>query len=614
MASRRMSTGAEPHAPFLGRRPSKPFTGLPSDKSVHKARPIPRSSRKVEIQTSQAPRIRWAGRKVPDRKVEPPPAKAAYRPPHDGEITSHEERHGIADMVLDSKPFRGSTMSKHRLVEAMHPNATLGLAAPHITQSDHYKHYQEVIYSQGEKGVPGVYFICQGQVKLSRKSEQTLMDEMQRKLFVVGAFTGMSDDENNALRKPKSSEKEWDLVTLGPGDFFGLGGLREAHHVDTARTLWFSNIIFIPMEILQTKLHDVKEAVLQHLEASALSRERQFARITALFEPGAKQEKQEEKEPVRLSIEWGGKKKLDTGVSHVIAPVAKAEYEKRYFRSRSSDVAYAGPYGFRPGEVPQLNPELVAAPTDRTAFHFLNTKETFSRAKEPGSGPDLRLPPKSELPGTRVGRLYYRLWENCTADTFGVLQRMQGVGEESAVTPADSLSSPRPGDQQTEEMLAGEAAQQQRTSNVPSLDLTQAALPIQDPWPSVSERPVTEPGRSRSARYRAEGGGGDSDRMHATVITLSLKEKKRPMTSRPAMGSGITSAFLPSNFKFDAPRKRGTTAVRRTLAWDKMQADGPRVDYVGRAPMSSRKELKIARTNSAGTPRASRTTSTGTPC
>jgi hypothetical protein len=359
------------------------------------------------------------------------------------------------------------------------------------------------------------------------------------------------------------------------------------------------------MEVFLSKLQDVKDSLLQHLEASAQSRQRQFARVTALFEPGANEEKLDEKEPFRLPVEWGGKKKLDTGVSHVITPVTKVESEKRYFRRRSSDVAYAGPYGFKPGEVPQINPELVPAPSDRTAFQFLNTKETFSRPKEPGSGSDLRLPPKSQIPGTRVDRLYYRLWENCTADTFKVLQRMQGLDDEKqkeiGVAPASGPSTQPTTDQLPGEMLANEAAQPPQFSRVPILDLQHAMLPTQDTWRSLAtDRPVTEPGRSRSARYRAESGT-------PTVITLSLKDTRRPMTSRPAISNGFSSSRLPA--KFDVPQ-RSTTAVRRTLAWDGKQKDigpgvqdplleralGPLLDYAMRVPMTTpRKQLKIAK-------------------
>jgi CRP-like cAMP-binding protein len=603
-----MKTAAMPseHAPELNsiKFPKKLFTGLPSDKCVRKARPIPRSSRAVQSQVSQAPPIRWTPRKPMEKKVEPM-VKVVYKAPHNGDLISLERRHQIADMILSSQPFKGKPVSKHRIVEAMLPHVPLGLAAPYISESNHHKHYQEVIYSQGEKAAPGWYFICQGQVKISRKSEQTVMDDMQRKLFAVGAFTDMSDDENNALRKPKSSEKEWDLATLGPGDYFGFGGMQGGHHVETARILWFANIIFIPMEVFLSKLQDVKDSLLQHLEASAQSRQRQFARVTALFEPGANDEKLDEKEPVRLPSDWGGKKKLDTGLSHVITPVTKVESEKRYFRSRSSDVAYAGPYGFKPGEVPQINPELVPAPSDRTAFQFLNTKETFSRPKELGSGPDLRLPPKSQTPGTRVDRLYYRLWENCTADTFKLLQRMQGLDDETlqeiAVAPASCPSTYRPMDQQPGEMLANEAAQPPQFSRVPILDLQQAMIPTQDTWPSLAtDRPVTEPGRSRSARYRAESGT-------PTVINLSLKDTRRPMTSRPAISNGFSSSRLPA--KFDVPQ-RSSIAVRRTVAWDSIPKDiapgahdplleratGPLLDYAMRAPMTTPiKQLKIAK-------------------
>ena len=156
-------------------------------------------------------------------------------------------------------------------------------------------------------------------------------------------------------------------------------------------------------------------------------------------------------------------------------------------------------------------------------------------------------------------------------------------------------------DQQPGEMLANEAAQLPQFSRVPILDLQQAMIPIQEPWPSfATDRPVTEPGRSRSARYRAESGD-------YSVITLSLKDTRRPMTSRPANSN---ASQLPT--KLDVPQ-RSTSAVQRTLAWERGDSiptaiapgaqdpllehpTGPLLDYARRTPMTTpRKQLKITK-------------------
>jgi hypothetical protein len=172
------------------------------------------------------------------------------------------------------------------------------------------------------------------------------MDHMQQKLFLTGAFTGM-DDEKNALRKPKSSEKEWELATLKRGECFGLAGLKdEAHYIDTARAFRFAKLMFMPIEVLMERLKDVKAPLLKELEEQAQSRGRQFDRVSALFAPQKDAGDEEEKERALIQEQLNKVfeahsnpklKKLDTGLSQVIPPVLQAKATAR--RDTSAVVA-----------------------------------------------------------------------------------------------------------------------------------------------------------------------------------------------------------------------------------------------------------------------------------
>ena len=566
------------------------FDGLPSDKTLHKARLVPLSSKpRSHAQQVYIP-IRWTGKKNTKPKLEVP-VKEKYRPPCRGvPITADSEKQEIAKQLLSSQSFKTASVSMHRILDIISGQTQQGHAqgAPHVTKSEHQRH--DVIYSQGSIAAPGVFFIFDGQVKLSRRSEQAVMDQMQRKLFVIGAFNGISDDESNALRKPKSSEKEWELATLGPGNFIGLNdGLAGGHYLDTARSYLCAKVIFIPADVLGSRLQDVRPSILHDLQASALSRDRQFERVLALFEEGHGEDKKHDTDNVRLSIDWK-KKKMDTGLSHVTAPVFKAEGEKRYFRSRGSDVAYAGPYAFKPGEVPQINPDIMVAPTDRTAMQFLHTGKTFGRPKESGLGPDLRLPPRSDMSGTRIGRLYQRLWENCSANTWATLLDMQVLDQETYPISTDSLQtrsascadpSFRALVMTPEGVRANKASETENTDEehvrraeilrkVPTLNLYKATMqqPSQ-PQAALTERPSTESGRSRSARAEAfQFLETDRFQSHQTPFhELGDKQRRRPMTSR----STVTGRHVAAT-RLDFRASPSSAAASQEIAWSESPA------------------------------------------
>jgi len=567
----RRGTAKPPRADKSG---AKKFPGLPSERSLHKARPVPLSSRPQASQQVVHTPVRWLGRQNAIRRAEaePVPDRVLYKAPLNGVMIAAEgERLEIARLMLSTPPLgyhcQGKTECRcifgedgrlqehraecpvksvpmHRILDLLAGKSTGASipSAPHVTKSEH--HRQDLIYSQGAQSIPGVFFICEGRVKISRKNSKPLMDNMQAKLFVIGAFPGVSDEEH-ALRKPKSSEKDWDLGTLGPGSFFGLGGLNETY-ADTARAHQFSKLIFIPADVLSARLNDVKSAILQVLEDAARSRQRQFVRVTALFEPC-----ENVKDDSRHSVATK-RKMLDTGISNVKPPVVKTHGERRYQRSRGSDVAYAGPYGFRPGEVPQFNPDLLATPRDRTAFQFIQVQKTFSRPKEPGAGLDLGLPPKCEMPGTRVARLYDKLWDNCTQNTWNMLLDMQTVPETVASLgkKADGEDE-RHSEERLERENGAEPHDEGLLTKVPTLDLYQSSLPWDD-----GERPTTEPGRSRSARTSITNLRDASGDIGA--------RQRRPMTSRPhaePRGMELTGK------RFDFPFPRSSDAARRAVAW-----------------------------------------------
>ena len=517
------------------------------------------------------------------------PERILYKAPLNGELVAAEgERHDIAKLMMSTPPlgyhypenkdcrctFGEDRRLIHHRVECpvksipmprmleILTGKTHGAfvpSAPHVTKSEHHRH--DVIYSQGAQSMPGVFFICDGRVKLSRKNSQGLMDNMQSKLFVVGAFPSVSDEEN-ALRKPKSSEKEWELGILGPGNFIGLGGLKETSYADTARAHMFAKLIFIPADVLSGRLHDVKNAILQVLGDAALSRQRQFERVTALFQPQecADGEKKDYGVPAK-------RKKLDTGLLNVKPSVVRAHGEKRYQRCRGSDVAFAGPYGFRPGEVPQFNPDLLAPRRDRTAFQFLKMQTSFSRPKEPGTA-ELGLPPKCQIPGTRVARLYDRLWDNCTLNTWNTLLDMQVLPEhdvasqDNGVHQIRQVSSPmeRKLEEAREHNTDNAQQHQGLVTNVPTLDLYMASLP----W-DEGERPVTEPGRSRSARVKREGISITNLRDTPNdPVSGAETTQRRPATSRP---HAPPKSLEQMSKRFDFPLPRSSEAARRAIAW-----------------------------------------------
>jgi len=552
---------------------NKLFTGLASDKCLFKARP-------VLCQTEDKQQIR-ARRPCNAKKDETIRERVNYKPPVNGTLISVEdERHDIGKLILNSPPFHGYAVPMARILDVL-AGTTHVPGAPYVTKSEHHRH--DVIFAQGATAAPGAFFICDGHVTLFRRSDRALMDHMQHKLFVIGAFPEMADDQSNALRKPKSSEKEWELAKMGPGSLIGLGGMvRGGYYVDTARAHLYCKLIFFPADVLSARLLDVKASVLKWLVESAESRNRQFARVQALFENEPSAEDKTDKTP-RLSIDWQSAKSkpMDTGLKQVTPLVLKAEGEKRYFHSRGSDVAFAGPYPFKPGQVPQINSDLLASSSDRTSFQFVNTRKSFSRSREPGSGPDMRLPSACEMPGTRVGRLYHRLWDNCTPSTLNMLLDMQVLDETDETSSMCNPVSPRP---MVQKLKHAFLEQQREVSpnaalitNVPRLDLYRTLLQTPDSPRSLTERPTTEPGRSRSEKYKITN--------LREAVPLIVVEHRRPLTSRPTATDRYADRFA-SRFHF--PLARANSAARRSIAWSGTldRENRPPSEYIARKPLT----------------------------
>jgi hypothetical protein len=204
-------------------------------------------------------------------------------------------------------------------------------------------------------------------------------------------------------------------------------------------------------------------------------------------------------------------------------------------------------------------------------MHFLQMQNTHSRPKEPFSGPDMRLPPCCEKPGTRIHRLYQRLWEDCTPDTWKMLLDMRTVEHSDSSAEAGAVQS-SPGPimvKHIEESFAQEASvpapaprahpESATIKSVPTLDLYKATY-TDDLRGAVTDRPVTEPGRSREPNNMQ-----DTPRSSTSFVAFEYRRSqvpKRPMTSRPTTYSGNQIAS-----RFDFPVPRASSAARRSVAW-----------------------------------------------
>jgi hypothetical protein len=346
------------------------------------------------------------------------------------------------------------------------------------------------------------------------------------------------EDENNALRKPKSSEKQWELASLGPGDFMGLSLLPGESYVETARADRFVKLLFIPGEVLGDRLKDVRASIKQAVEASVLSRERQFERLQALFEgrqsedPESQEEKdgKEAEKAMRFSLNMKAKNIHEKGiafsaaVNKTVVPVIKGEGEKRYFTNSIGGVAFAAQYNFKPGQVPTINPKTIVAPTDRTSFNFLKTKNTFGRPRAPGSGPDLRLPPACERACTRVDKLYQRLWNECTPEVWDALLTAQLVDESNSPIVRAPLAS-----------VEGRSSPSSPLHNlkvVPTIDLNRISRMTEGKRERAhTARPVTAP---NCARYCFSHVQGERTYLEPSDVRTTLVIQRRPMTSRPS--------------------------------------------------------------------------------
>ena len=417
----------------------KPFIGLPSDLSLHKARRVPLKCRKGNATAQYRPPLRWISRRKPAAEAAPP--RIVYKAPLDGlPVTEEADRHSIVEAFVRSPSLQTSALSSQRFIDVL-VGATKAHAQgmPHITKTEHSRN--EVIFVQGEQEAPGVFLICEGHVKLSRKNKDVPMDRIQYQLFLTGAIELGFSAEENLLRKPKPSEKEWELSTLGPGSFLGSGGiLGDGCHSDTARAHLMAKLVFIPLEILENKLKEAWTLVQQDLELAEQSRQRQFARLVKLFVPAEepKELANEQDDDPRGLFREHRRRKTDSGMLHVTAPILKAESktctEKRYFR-RSADVAFAGPYSFKPGEVPLFNPELgVEQRRFQSKYKFLSHQNDMRKRSDAAS----REVSRCDLPIQRVDRLYQNLWDSCMPSTFRMLMDMQTLEK----VPSVATSSP----------------------------------------------------------------------------------------------------------------------------------------------------------------------------
>jgi len=558
------TTSKEKKGKRNGSRPGQNlFTGLASDKVLFKARPPP------VRHEDEAPVVlhRWKGRASLQVFTQTDFNRVLYKPPLNGVlITSEDERHVIGKLLLNSPPLKVLSVSMNRVLdilagEDVKPLHVRGL--PHVTKSEHYQ--KDVIFAQGSPAAPGVFFVCEGRVSLFRKGSKALMDRMQHKLFLVGAFPGM-EDESKALRKPKSSEKQWELASLGPGDFMGLSLLPGERYVETARADRFVKLVFIPGEVLGDRLKDVRASIKQAVEASVLSRERQFERLQALFEgrqsedPESQEEKdgKEAEKAMRFSLNMKAKNIHEKGiafsnaVNKIVVPVIKGEGEKRYFTNSIGGVAFAAQYNFKPGQVPQINPEIIAAPTDRTSFNFLKTKKTFGRPRAPGSGPDLRLPPACERACTRVDKLYQRLWNECTPEVWDALLTAQLVDESNIPIVRAPLASV--------EGIPSSPLHDLKV--VPTIDLNRISRMAEGYRERAhTARPVTAPNR---ARYSFSHVQGERTYLEPSDVRTTLVIHRRPMTSRPSGSAANISRKGPhGSTPFNLLPYQGSISVAR---------------------------------------------------
>ncbi|KAJ1490227.1 hypothetical protein T484DRAFT_1777777 [Baffinella frigidus] len=439
----------------------------------------------------------------------------------------------IARFLAESTALAECAIDPERLLEIIASSANAGTkdGKQRIWQTT-YK-VPHTLWSEGDAiAHRGIFMVSAGTAQVSRRVR---LEKIQKKLLLTGAIEAA---QNSSLRQVRSATHDVPLAERTKGDVLGDEiFLKAENHSETVTVAAHTSVVFVPEELFfpAGRLAKAGPVLSKVAKQRASSRGARFAHLIEGLDTGSnhRQTERHNAEMQRQTLNYALFNKKPT--ERKGAAVEKARVHKgssrRFFRH--GGLVFCQGQGFAAGDVPVIDPYVGKGKRAGQALAFVQIRETFR-------APSGALPPPSDLPATRVGNMYQRLWDNCSHETMQMLQELQAAAE----PPRRISPEPSPGSDFLGSLYGRGQRQPFAPREYPSENRGAGSSPRRD----IQSAPAARPAAQHFANHASKATDAAQPATHpyafAPTVTLSTRIAGMGGESPRSAGPGVAGTLL----------------------------------------------------------------------